>query len=252
MSYTVTASDVSISNLHENLEDAGLAISGIEYHAEEVENNLTILGTFTSGEETTIDSVIAELSSNLAYNNIKDKMAKQLKESYDIGIVYAADFFSLAVENKLNYIYYEDWTIFPIAFHTKKTIKTFQSTYELNKFISTIKFTDAKFLTNYNEKIFKIENSTDIGEIEDLSFYSKVIERGSDVTLKINSSIENGLYTWKENDEIILGEIDSQYIFNRSKQGIYIITCNITTDNNTQYGVPIEYSFIIKNYRNIG
>lgn len=245
MSYTVTASLISPTDLHKAIEDAGISTSGIIY-TPSGNNNLTILGTFTSAQETTIDGLISDLQSSSLVKDKKSEMIEGLTGGRTAGFIYDSITFSLEASERLAYISAKELGTFPYAIIGINGTKTFLNSTDLNAFVDAALFVDKNIVQRYVDKILIIEAATQDSQLQGVEFYDRDIETSADSIFTVSSGIPSPTYVWKENDITIAGETASSYTLNRSIAGTYIISVVVDSGDPTYYGLPYTHSWVVK------
>ncbi|HHZ70201.1 MAG TPA: hypothetical protein EYN54_08005 [Methylococcaceae bacterium] len=100
MSYTLTATDTSIKYMQQQIDDEPITNDGVNYTGDQ----MTIIGTFTPAEETTIDSFV--LGGQLAFAQeakLSDVRIKTVQLISD-GFTHSSNNFPLVLDNRSNYI----------------------------------------------------------------------------------------------------------------------------------------------------
>lgn len=100
MSYTLTASDTSIEYMQKQIDGEPITNSGIVYTGDQ----MTILGTFTLTDETTIGGFVTvgqlEYAKESKLNDVRVKTVQLI----DGGFIHSSMSFSLVLDNRSNYI----------------------------------------------------------------------------------------------------------------------------------------------------
>ena len=98
MSYTLTATDTSIKYMQQQIDDEPITNDGVNYTGDQ----MTIIGTFTPAEETTIDSFV--LGGQLAFAKeakLSDVRIKTV-QLISAGFTHLSMSFPLVLDNRSN------------------------------------------------------------------------------------------------------------------------------------------------------
>ena len=99
MSYTLTATDASIKYMQQQIDDEPITNDGVNYTGDQ----MTIIGTFTPAEETTIDGFV--LGGQLAFaqeEKLSDVRIKTVQLISD-GFTHLSMPFPLVLDNRSSY-----------------------------------------------------------------------------------------------------------------------------------------------------
>lgn len=114
MSYTLTAAATGIHSMQDQLDAEPITNDGIVYTGDQ----MTILGTFTGPQETTIDGFVAAAQLAFAKEAKFDLVDDKTVELIEGGFIYSALWFCLILDHRSNYIGIQVFGGFPYNVQT--------------------------------------------------------------------------------------------------------------------------------------
>ena len=115
MSYTFTAAEASIGYMQTEIDNAAISNGGIMV----TDDQMTILGTFTPTDETTIDGFVPGSQLEYAREAKLDEVLANTKNLVLEGFSYSSKVFALILDSRSNYIGIQVFGGFPYNLQTK-------------------------------------------------------------------------------------------------------------------------------------